>query len=149
MFGEQYNSNANLRISIQKIELTLFKQAKIKGMYFDVREGTEYMEKYSLVLNESNGYNDWNNDDAFLINWIFKQIAGDGVYLLKDGEPVISTISPNVATNTQQQTANISSAQSVHNDNDVAKINDLETQLATLQGKMASMLQIMISKGLV
>lgn len=60
---------------------------------------------------------------------------------------------PNAPTYTapiqQQQTANISSAQSVHNDNDVAKINDLETQLATLQGKMANMLQIMISKGLV
>jgi hypothetical protein len=48
-----------------------------------------------------------------------------------------------------QPTVNISSNQSVHNDNDVAKINDLETQLATLQGKMANMLQIMISKGLV
>lgn len=59
---------------------------------------------------------------------------------------------PNAPTYTapiQQQTVNISSSQSVHNDNDVAKINDLETQLATLQGKMANMLQIMISKGLV
>ncbi len=47
------------------------------------------------------------------------------------------------------QTPNISSAQSVHNDADVAKINDLETQLANLSSKMSSMMTVMISKGLI
>lgn len=49
----------------------------------------------------------------------------------------------------QQLNENVSSASSVHNPNDVAKIGDLEQQVANLSSKMSSMMTIMIQKGLV
>lgn len=137
-------TNINTTISIRDLTIRPNEKAIIKYYY---RDGVE-LSKGTLIL-EGNAYKNWGNDDTYLIAWIVKNVCGSNVEAVDASGAVIEVVMKEPIVVGSSQTANISSAISVHNDNDVAKINDLETQLATLQTKMASMLQIMISKGLV
>lgn len=147
------NTSTGGTLTIRKVEVKPNQGALIWVYYYDEIQS---LSKYRLEMSGQD-YADWGNSDQYLIDWVIKNVASEGVKAVvppapnfKEDEPIVKKIyTGEQQPEQQQQTANISSAQSVHNDNDVAKINDLETQLATLQTKMASMLQIMISKGLV
>lgn len=83
MFGPQYRTNIDSRISISKIDLTLLKKAIISGFYFDVSNGSEIISEYNFTMDETNGYDEWLNDDTFLINWVIHKICGEGVHYVE------------------------------------------------------------------
>lgn len=83
MFGPQYRTNIDSRISISKIDLTLLKKAVINGFYFDDLNGSENISEYTLTMDETNGYNDWLNNDSYLVNWVIHKICGEGVHLVE------------------------------------------------------------------
>jgi hypothetical protein len=58
---------------IIKVDITLFEKANITVIFFTESGGgsqTQY-----LVMDTSNGYNEWNNDDSFLVEWVKRNIT--------------------------------------------------------------------------
>jgi hypothetical protein len=53
---------------IVKIDITLFTKAEIMVMFYSA-DGRPNVTQY-LVMDQSNGYNEWNSDDNYLIEWV-------------------------------------------------------------------------------
>lgn len=57
---------------IIKVDITLFTKVDIMVMFF-TEDGRPNQTQH-LVMDQSNGYNDWNNDDNFLVLWVRSHI---------------------------------------------------------------------------
>ena len=53
---------------ILKVDITLYTKADITVMFF-TEMGGAYNTQH-LVMDTSNGYNEWNNDDTYLVDWV-------------------------------------------------------------------------------
>jgi hypothetical protein len=58
---------------IIKIDITLFTKVDIMVMFF-TEDGRPNQTQH-LVMDQSNGYNEWNNDDNYLIEWVKNNIV--------------------------------------------------------------------------
>jgi len=58
---------------IIKVDITLFTKADITVVFFTESGGASQTQY--LVMDTSNGYNEWNNDDQYLIEWVKAHIT--------------------------------------------------------------------------
>lgn len=73
-FPVDYNITTQLvTCKIVKVDITLFTKADITVMFFS-NTGAG-MEIQYLVMDQSNGYNEWNNDDTYLVDWVKNNIV--------------------------------------------------------------------------
>ena len=56
------------QITISILELKLFEYVKVVVHLYDC-DGTPRDNRF-YTIDASNGYNDWNSDDAFIVNWV-------------------------------------------------------------------------------
>ncbi len=154
-------------IHMRKIEIVkLNKMAKIEYQL----QTPSNLESKTLII-EGPEYLAWNNDDRYILdlvcskhNLVRKPILqpptltelyyiknDDGTLTEKSREVPNPDYEPNKTEEVFYKFPNspIYNAPIPPQQGDVAKINELETQLTTLQTKIENMLQIMISKGFV
>jgi hypothetical protein len=60
-------------MSIEPIELKLFESLSMSVLFFD--ENDKLIDAKKMVLDQTNGYNEWGNDDKFIITWIKQQLS--------------------------------------------------------------------------
>jgi hypothetical protein len=56
------------QITVSVLELKLFEYVKVVVQLYDCNGIPRDNRIYTI--DPTNGYNDWNNDDAFIINWV-------------------------------------------------------------------------------
>ena len=72
-FPVDYDITTKLVIcKIIKVDITLFTKADIT-VVFSAQDGASNQIQY-LVMDQSNGYNEWNNDDTYLVEWVKSHI---------------------------------------------------------------------------
>lgn len=136
MFSEFFTSN-NIRVQVLEVSVLLHKSAFIQAYLFLPNSLTLF--KHQMTPDE---YAQWGADDDFIKHFICSNMPILGVPIDADGGQMIQT----AATATQQM---LDDNRSVHNEQDIAKINTLETQMIEQQRLLAQMRAIMISKGLI
>jgi hypothetical protein len=66
-----------VKMKIEVIEMTLFESVVLSVLFYD--ENDMPIESRVFKMDKSNGYNEWNNDDAYVVEWIKKQLK-IGIY---------------------------------------------------------------------
>lgn len=61
------------KFSITLSNFKLFTSVDIMVCCYDIDDN--FISMTNLTLDGSNGYNDWLNDDAFLIDWVKQQLS--------------------------------------------------------------------------
>ena len=137
MSMKAFRTNKGCHIHIHPITVTVGTSAHFKCILFT----SESVYDKSYVL-EGDDYTQWGSDDDYIKNWIC------------DKEPYIGRPVPDVdvdgnviihVTPPTQQDDN----RSVHNANDVAKIETLQTQLDEQQKKLKTITDLLINKGMI
>lgn len=62
-----------VKMQISVMDMELFKSVSLRVVMFD--ENDIAVDVKVMTLDQSNGYNQWNNDDNFVIEWVKKQLA--------------------------------------------------------------------------
>lgn len=57
-----------VKIRINIFEYNMFESAKISVILLD--ELDKPIENRLMTIDASNGFNDWNNDDTFIVKWV-------------------------------------------------------------------------------
>ena len=137
MSMKAFRTNKGCHIHIHPITVTVGTSAHFKCILFT----SESVYDKSYVL-EGDDYTQWGSDDDYIKNWIC------------DKEPYIGRPVPDVdvdgnviihVTPPTQQDDN----RSVHNANDVAKIETLQSQLDEQQKKLKTITDLLINKGMI
>ena len=137
MSMKAFRTNKGCHIHILPITITVGTSAHFKCIHFT----SENVFDKSYVL-EGDDYTRWGSDDDYIKNWIC------------DKEPYIGRPVPDVdvdgnviihVTPPTQQDDN----RSVHNANDVAKIETLQSQLDEQQKKLKTITDLLINKGMI
>ncbi len=133
----EIRTNINTTISIRDLTIRPNDKAIIKYYY---RDGVEF-SKGTLIL-EGDAYKNWGNDDNYLIAFLVKTVCGSNVEPVDESGATIDVVF-------REQTPNISSSASVHNENDIKTIENLQSQLDIQTQKLQKMVELLISKGLI
>lgn len=60
------------QITVSICELKLFEYVRVACVLYDLDNIP--IENRIFTIDSTNGYNEWNNDDAFIINWVKKKL---------------------------------------------------------------------------
>ena len=60
------------QITINILELKLFEYVKLIVQLFD--NDRNHIDNRIYTIDTINGYNEWNNDDTFIIEWVKKRL---------------------------------------------------------------------------
>lgn len=63
------------QITVRVFELKLFEYVKICVVLYDYNGNA--VDNRVYTIDTTNGYNDWNNDDKFIIEWVKKQLQDE------------------------------------------------------------------------
>jgi hypothetical protein len=62
-----------VRMSIQVIELVLFERLSMSVLFFDSND--KLIDAKQMILDKTNGYDEWSNDDKFVVEWVKKELS--------------------------------------------------------------------------
>lgn len=62
-----------VKMQIGVMDMELFKSVTLRVVMFD--ENDIAVDVKVMTLDQSNGYNQWNSDDNYVIEWVKKQLA--------------------------------------------------------------------------
>jgi len=147
------NTSTGGTLTIRKVEVKPNQGALILVYYYDEIQS---LSKYRLEMSGQD-YANWGNSDDYLIDWVIKNVACEGVKAVKppindfkEDEPIVKQIyTGEQQPIQQQQPVNISSGASVHNENDIKTIEQLQNELAEQKNKLSTITSLLISKGMV
>jgi len=129
MFIEFFTCN-NIRVQVLEISVLLGKKAFIQCYCF-LPTG---LTLYKLDMNEED-YKQWGTDDDYIKRWICSQIPLLGGVNIENNNINIQNI-------TEQQTI-INDGRSVHNDNDLELIHNLQQELEEQKAKLQSIMSLL------
>lgn len=129
MFIEFFTCN-NIRVQVLEISVLLGKKAFIQCYCF-LPTG---LTLYKLDMNEED-YKQWGTDDDYIKRWICSQIEILGGVNIENNNINIQNI-------TEQQTI-INDGRSVHNDNDLELIHNLQQELEEQKAKLQSIMSLL------
>lgn len=137
MFVEFFTSN-NIRVQVLEISILLGKCAFIQCYCFLPTNLT----LYKLEMSEED-YSKWGSDDNYIKQWICSKIS-----LL--GHPVDNVEGlPNHSVIDANLQSNLDDNRSVHNEQDLQKIQSLQEQLDQQANKLKVITDMLIGKGMI
>jgi hypothetical protein len=63
-----------VKAQIQVLDMKLFESIRVMVRLLD--ENDQVVDCRILLLDKSNGYDEWLNDDTYVLNWVKKQLSG-------------------------------------------------------------------------
>lgn len=129
MFIEFFTSN-NIRVQVLEISILLGKCAFIQCYCFLPTNLT----LYKLEMSEED-YSKWGSDDNYIKHWICSKIPLLGGFNIENNNINIQNI-------TEQPTL-VNDGRSVHNDNDLELIHNLQQELEEQKAKLQSIMSLL------
>lgn len=130
MFVEFFTSNG-IRVQVLEVSVLLHSKAFIQAYLF-LPTG---LTLFKVDMNEDE-YKLWGNDDDYIKHFICSKMEILGNPIDGQGQPI------------QTSTALISSdSRSVHNENDIQKIQTLQEQLTQMESKLKTITELLFKNG--
>jgi hypothetical protein len=127
-----FETSINTIIMIRSVSVIPKKGAQIKLLHVDGFE----VEKHKFVI-EGDDYQAWGFDDDFLGHYCINKLTNGKATIVNSN--YVAPPKPDI----------ISDDRSVHNANDVAKIETLQTQLELQASKLKTITDLLINKGMI
>ena len=132
-----FQTSLGTTIVIRSVDIKPKSAALIKLIYVD---SFAVIEKHNIIM-EGEDYSAWGNDDDYLGEFVCKKLTGGAARIIKEGEDYIP---PPPQTQIMQD-----DSRSVHNDADIQKINDLQTELENQKAKLSQIMTLLGKNNLI
>jgi len=136
-----FNTSLGTHVIIRSVDVRPKTAALIKLIYMD---SFEVVEKHNIIM-EGDDYLAWGNDDDYLVHFVINKLTGGAAKLVREdgtsAEYQPPTIVASVGTDDNR------SVSSVHNEEDIQRIQTLQEQLDEQKKKLETIMGLLLKNG--
>lgn len=133
-----FNTSLGTHVIIRSVDVKPKSAALIKLIYMD---SFEVVEKHNIIM-EGADYLAWGNDDDYLAHFVINKLTGGAAKLVREDGTSAEYQPPTIVTS-----VGTDDTRSVHNEEDIQRIQTLQEQLDEQKKKLETIMGLLLKNG--